>query len=270
MKLALRIWRQRGRYSEGAFERHCVVGLAPEMTLLDALDVLNERLVRAGQRPVAFDSDCREGICGACGLVIDGFAHGPRALTTTCELTLRAFEDGAEVTLEPFRAGPFPVVCDLMVDRSALDRVIQAGGYVSVRAGSAPEANTIAVAKPAAERALDAAACIGCGACVAACPNRSAALFVGSKLAHLNRLPQGAPERTRRTLALVAAADRERFGACSSHGECAVACPKGIGLDVIARMNRDYLIAAVQAGNARSEPEPMPSSRPEGAASSAR
>jgi len=248
MKLALRIWRQDGPAAHGAFERHCVVGLAPEMTLLDALDVLNERLVHAGKRPVAFDSDCREGICGACGMLIDGFAHGPRALTTTCELGLRAFADGAEVTLEPFRAGPFPVLRDLCVDRSALDRIIQAGGYVSVRTGSAPDANAVAVAKPAAERALDAAACIGCGACVAACPNRSGALFVGAKLAHLGQLPQGAPERGRRALAMVAAADREGFGGCSSHGECQAACPKGIGLGVIARMNREFLVAAVRDG----------------------
>jgi succinate dehydrogenase / fumarate reductase iron-sulfur subunit len=241
MKLTLRIWRQDGPDTAGHFDSFQLDGLGPDMSLLDALDVLNERLVREGRRAIAFDSDCREGICGACGLVVDGLPHGPRALTTTCELTLRAFADGAAVTLEPLRAAAFPVVRDLVVDRGALDRIVQAGGYVSVRTGSAPDANATAVAKAGAERALDAAACIGCGACVAACPNRSAALFTGAKLVHLAQLPQGVPERRRRARALVAAADREGFGACSLHGECEAACPKGIGLHVIARMNREFL-----------------------------
>ena len=246
MKLTLRVWRQDGPGDAGRFERFMVAGLTREMSLLDALDALDERLVREGLRPIAFESDCREGICGACGLMVDGFAHGPRARTTTCELRLSAFDDGAEVTLEPFRAAAFPVLRDLIVDRSALDRIVQAGGYVSVKAGSAPEANTIPVGKEAAERALDVAACIGCGACVAACPNRSASLFTAAKLAHLARLPQGEPERGGRALAMIAAADRERFGACSLHGECQAACPKGIGLDAIARMQREFARAVTE------------------------
>ncbi len=245
MKLNLRIWRQDGENERGRFERFTVEDLARELSLLDALDVLNERLVHDGVRPVAFESDCREGICGACGLMVDGFAHGPRARTTTCELRLSAFDDGAEVTLEAFRAAAFPVIRDLIVDRSALDRIVQAGGYVTVKAGSAPEANAIPVAKDATERALDAAACIGCGACVAACPNRSASLFTAAKLAHLAQLPQGAPERKRRTLATIEAHDRQGFGACSLHGECQAACPKGIGLDAITSMQREFARAVV-------------------------
>jgi succinate dehydrogenase / fumarate reductase, iron-sulfur subunit len=246
MKLGLRIWRQDGAHEAGRFERFAVAGLERDMSLLDALDVLNERLVREGTRPIAFESDCREGICGACGVVVDGQAHGPRARTTSCELRLSAFEDGAELTLEPFRAAAFPVLRDLIVDRSALDRIVQAGGYVSVKTGSAPEANAIPIAKAAAESALDAAACIGCGACVAACPNRSASLFTAAKLAHLAQLPQGAPERARRTLAMIGAADSAGFGACSLHGECQAACPKGIGLDAITRMQREFVRAAVR------------------------
>jgi succinate dehydrogenase / fumarate reductase, iron-sulfur subunit len=214
------------------------------MTLLEALDWLNERLVGSGEPPVAFDSDCREGICGACGIVVDGRPHGPMPGTTTCLLTLRAFRDGDTVTLEPFRTGTFSVVRDLVVHRSALDRLVLAGGYVSVCAGSAPEANLVPVEPDAAERALDSAACIGCGACVAACPNGSAALFVGAKLTHLALLPQGQPERRRRAGAMVMAADREGFGACTLHGECQAACPKDID-GVIARMNREYLTAAL-------------------------
>jgi succinate dehydrogenase / fumarate reductase iron-sulfur subunit len=244
MNLVLRIWRQQSAAVKGHFERHALSDLSPEDSLLEALDLLNQQLVQRGQRPVAFDSDCREGICGACGMVVAGFAHGGAAMTTTCELRLRMFEDGAEVTLEPFRARSFPLIADLMVDRSALDRVIQAGGYVSVRTGSAPEANTVPVPKADAERALDAAACIGCGACVAACPNGSAALFVGAKLAHLGALPQGQHEGKRRALALVNAADAEGFGPCSQHGECQAACPKGIRLGVIAGMNQAFLRAS--------------------------
>lgn len=245
MKLRLKIWRQAGPQDLGHFERYELAGLRPEGSLLEALDALNEQLVHAGRRPVAFDSDCREGICGACGMMIAGFAHGPARLTTSCELRLRSFEDGAEVQLAPFAASAFPVIADLMVDRSALDAVIQAGGYVSVRTGSAPEAGSVAVAKPDAERALDAAACIGCGACVAACPNGSAALFIGAKLAHLSALPQGKLERKRRALALLHAADAAGFGPCSQHGECAQSCPKGIPLDVIALANRELLAAFV-------------------------
>ena len=243
MKITLRVWRQRHARAASGFVRYTLDDVSPEATLLEALDGLNERLAASGDPPVAFDSDCREGICGACGIVVDGRPHGPRPGTTTCLLPMRAFRDGATVTLEPIRAGAFPVVRDLVVDRGALDRVMRAGGYVSVRAGSAPEANTLPVARAVAERALDAAACIGCGACVAACPNGAAALFVGAKLTHLGLLPQGQPDRARRGRALVAAADREGFGACSLHGECEAVCPKGIDLGVISRMNRDHLRA---------------------------
>lgn len=245
MKIALRVWRQPGPEASGAFVRYALDDLDPDATLLEALDGLNERLVARGESPVAFDSDCREGICGACGIVVDGSPHGPVPGRTTCLLPLRAFRDGATVTLEPFGTGTFPVLRDLVVDRGALDRVMRAGGYVSVRAGSAPEANALPVAREVAERALDAAACIGCGACVAACPNGSAALFVGAKLTHLGLLPQGQPERARRGRDMVAAADREGFGGCSMHGECEAVCPQGIGLDVIVRMNRDHLTATL-------------------------
>ena len=257
MKLTLRVWRQPGPRAPGRFVRYTLDDVRPDTTLLEELDRLNEWLVKLGESPVAFDSDCREGICGACGIVVDGRPHGPRPGTTTCLLPMRAFEDGATVTLEPFRTGAFPVVRDLVVDRGALDRIVRAGGYVSVRAGSAPEANAIPVPRDAAERALDAATCIGCGACVAACPNGSAALFVGAKLRHLGLLPQGQPERARRVRALVAAADDEGLGACTLHGECAAVCPKGIDLSVIARMNREYLGDAV-ARWWRGDPSPGP------------
>jgi succinate dehydrogenase / fumarate reductase iron-sulfur subunit len=247
MRIALRIWRQEEGRAAGRFVRYELGDVSAETTLLEALDQLNEWLVGLGEPPVAFDSDCREGICGACGIVVDGRPHGPQPGTTTCQLTLRAFAAGATITLEPLGAGAFPVVRDLVVDRGALDRVVRAGGYVSVRAGSAPDAGAIPVGRDAAEQALDAAACIGCGACVAACPNGSAALFVGAKLTHLGLLPQGQPERGRRARALVAVADAEGFGACTLHGECVAACPKGIDLDVIATMNREYLAAALAA-----------------------
>ena len=249
MKLALRVWRQRDPLAQGRFVQYRLDDVPADLTLLEALDALNERLVSSGEPPIAFDSDCREGICGACGIVVDGRPHGPVPGTTTCLLPLRAFRDGATITLEPLLTGTFPLVRDLVVDRSALDRVVQAGGYVSVRAGSAPEANTITVSPASAGRALDAAQCIGCGACVAACPNGSASLFVGAKLTHLALLPQGRPERARRGRALVRAADREGFGGCTLHGECTAACPKGIDLSVIARMNREYLRAACIAGS---------------------
>jgi succinate dehydrogenase / fumarate reductase iron-sulfur subunit len=247
MKIALRIWRQRGPRNPGAFVRYELDDMRPETTVLEALDHLNEVLVASGEPAVAFDGDCREGICGACGLVVDGRPHGPRPGTPTCLLTLRAFPDGATITLEPFQTGTFRLVRDLVVDRRAFDRLVRSGGYVSVRAGSAPDANIVPVERDAAERALDAAACIGCGACVAACPNGSAALFVGAKLTHLSLLPQGQPERAHRARAMVAAADREGFGGCSLHGECEAVCPKGIGLDVIARMNREFLTASLAA-----------------------
>jgi succinate dehydrogenase / fumarate reductase iron-sulfur subunit len=245
MKLPLRIWRQPGPNAPGHFERFVLDDIPTRLTLLEALDVLNQRLIAEGKIPIAFESDCREGICGACGVVIQGRAHGGRQ-RATCELRVSDLEgaelEGAgEITLEPFRARAFPVLRDLIVDRSALDRIIQAGGYVSVRTGNAPEANSIPIAKPAAERALDAAACIGCGACVAACPNASAALFVGAKVSHLAALPQGRVERAPRARALVAAADREGFGGCTSIGECHAACPKGISLRVIDELNREVL-----------------------------
>jgi len=249
MNVTLRIWRQRNPREAGGFLRYTLGDVRPEMTLLEVLDRLNEELAAAGEPPVAFDSDCREGICGACGIVVDGRPHGPLPGTTTCLLPMRAFRDDATITLEPFRTGAFPLVRDLVVDRRALDRVMQAGGYISVRAGSAPEANTIPVGRESTERALDAAECIGCGACVAACPNGSASLFVGAKLTHLGLLPQGQPERPRRGRSMVAAADGEGFGGCSLHGECEAVCPKGIGLGVIARMNRDHLHAALGGRN---------------------
>ena len=262
MNLALRIWRQVGPRARGGFVRYELADAPGDMTLPEALDRLNERLVTAGESPVAFESDCREGICGACGIVVDGRPHGPMPRTTTCMLPLRAFRDGATVTLEPFRTGAFPVLRDLVVDRSALDRLVQAGGFVSIRAGSAPEANALPVDRHAAEKALDAAVCIGCGACVAACPNGSAALFAGAKLTHLAALPQGLPERARRARGLVTAADHEGFGGCTLHGECQAACPKGIDLGVIARMNREYLRATMATWWRGPAPETLPTRRP--------
>jgi succinate dehydrogenase / fumarate reductase iron-sulfur subunit len=239
-RVSLRVWRQAGPSAPGGFERF-QLDAAPTLTLLEALDLLNQRLIAQGQVPIAFESDCREGICGACGVAIQGQPHGPEARRATCEVRVGDLAGAGEVTLEPFRARAFRLLRDLIVDRSALDRVIQAGGYVSVRTGNAPEANSIPIAKHAAERALDAAACIGCGACVAACPNASAALFVGAKVSHLAALPQGRIERAARARALVMAADREGFGACTSIGECHAVCPKGIPLRVIAELNREVL-----------------------------
>jgi succinate dehydrogenase / fumarate reductase iron-sulfur subunit len=215
------------------------------MSFLEMLDVVNERLIERGDTPIAFDHDCREGICGTCGMVINGSPHGPRKLTTTCQLHMRSFKDGDTITIEPWRAAAFPVLRDLVVDRRAFDRIIQAGGFVSVPTGSAPDGNAIPVAKDAAERSMDAAACIGCGACVAACPNASASLFVAAKISHLGLLPQGQAERDPRALSMVAQMDAELFGSCANHGECEVACPKGISLETIARMNRDYLAASI-------------------------
>ena len=246
MRIRLRVWRQSGPASAGGFETHELDSVSPDMSFLEMLDVLNERLVHEGKSPISFEHDCREGICGACSLVIDGHAHGPDDETTTCQLHMRRYRDGATITVEPFRAQAFPIVRDLVVDRSAFDRIIAAGGFVSVNTGSAPEANSLPVAKAQAEQAMDNAACIGCGACVAACPNASAMLFVAAKISHLKLLPQGAPERESRALAMVAAMDREGFGNCSNHYECGAACPKGIPVASIARMNREFLRAALR------------------------
>lgn len=247
MKLTLHVWRQKSAKDKGDFETHRLDDVSEDSSFLEMLDVLNERLIGAGKEPVAFDHDCREGICGACGMVINGFAHGPRQLTTACQLHMRSFAQDRvdEIWIEPWRAKAFPVVKDLVVDRSGLDRIVAAGGYVSVNTGSAPEANGLPVSKAVADRAMDAAACIGCGACVAACPNASAMLFTSAKVGHLGVLPQGQPERDERVRAMVGQHDAEGFGGCTNHGECEAACPKGIGMEWIARMNRDYVKAMV-------------------------
>ena len=244
MKLTLKIWRQKDTWAAGRFVPYDVDGVTADMSFLEMLDVLNEQLIERGDEPVAFEHDCREGICGSCGFLINGVPHGPRRHTTVCQLHMRFFKDGDAVTLEPWRAAAFPVVRDLVVDRSALDRIIQAGGYISAPTGSAPEAGAILVPKEAADTAFDAAACIGCGACVAACPNAAAMLFTAAKVTHLNALPQGQPERDERTLNMVAAMKREAFGSCTNHGECEAVCPKGIPLEFIAGLNRDVVRAA--------------------------
>ena len=241
----LKIWRQRRGEKKGRFETYTLANVLPEMSLLEVLDLINEDLARQGQEPVEFDSDCREGICGTCGLVIKGTAHGPHAATTTCEIRMRQFEDGETITVEPFRAGPFPVIKDLVVDRSSFERIQQAGGYVTANVGSAPDGNAILIPKQDADRAMDAAVCIGCGACVAACPNASASLFVAAKIAQFAHLPQGEPERKRRALAMVSQMDAEGFGNCSNHGECEAVCPKEISIEVIAVMRREYLKAFI-------------------------
>src|SRR5580658_11084441 len=246
MKLTLKIWRQTGRKDKGKFVSYPVNDVNPEMSMLECLDVLNETLIEKGEEPVAFEHDCREGICGSCGFMINGIAHGPERATTVCQLTMRHFKDGDELTLEPWRAKAFPLVKDLAVNRRALDHIIEAGGYVSVSTGQAPEGNTLPVGKEVADQSMDAAACIGCGACVAACPNASAALFTGAKITHLGVLPQGEPERERRALAMVAQMNAEGFGNCTSIGECTGVCPKEIPLDVIAHMNCDYVLGTVR------------------------
>jgi succinate dehydrogenase / fumarate reductase iron-sulfur subunit len=243
MRFQLRVWRQPSPDEPGAFASYQVDDVDPATSLFELLDQLNESLATQGERTIAFDHDCREGICGQCGIVVDGRAHGPGRGTTTCQLHMRSFEDGSTIVLEPWRAEPFAVLCDLVTDRSALDRVIEAGGYVSTRTGSAPEANAIAVPKPDADAAFDAAACIGCGACVAACKNTSAMLFVGAKVTHLALLPQGRVERTERVLSMTEAMEAEGFGGCSQTGVCEAVCPKEISLGVIARLNHEYLRA---------------------------
>jgi succinate dehydrogenase / fumarate reductase, iron-sulfur subunit len=239
MNLTLKIWRQPGPETEGNIHTYQLSDVSEEMSFLEMLDVLNEQLLEAGEEPIAFDSDCREGICGSCDLMIDGQAHGPE-VTTTCQLHMRSFKDGDTITVEPWRANPFPVLKDLCVDRSAFDRIIQAGGYISANTGSAPEANSVPAPREKAMRAFNVATCIGCGACVAACPNGSASLFLGAKITHLGELPQGQPERHSRVLAMVAQHDAEGFGGCTNIGECTGACPKEIPLDVISQLNKDY------------------------------
>jgi len=245
MHLTLHVWRQRGPGLLGGFVRYAMTDVSPDMSFLEMLDVLNQQLLARKDDPIAFDHDCREGICGACGMVINGRPHGPQRATTTCQLHMRSFPDGAELWIEPWRALAFPVLKDLVVDRGALDRIIQAGGFITVRTGSAPEANSLLVPKPDADLAMDAAACIGCGACVAACPNASAMLFAAAKVSHLGLLPQGQPERDTRVVTMVAQMDAEGFGACTNHGECMAACPKEISIDFIAQLNRDYWKAVV-------------------------
>jgi succinate dehydrogenase / fumarate reductase iron-sulfur subunit len=241
LRLTLEVWRQADATSQGRFETYHLDGVSPDMSFLEMLDVLNARLTREGRDPVAFDHDCREGICGSCGLMIKGNAHGPEAETTACQLHMRRFKDGDHLTIEPFRAKAFPVVKDLVVDRSAFDRLIAAGGFISVHSGAACDANAVLVPKPSAELAMDAAACIGCGACVAACPNAAAMLFVGAKVSHLALLPQGKVERTSRVLSMVEQMEREGFGSCSNYYECEAACPKAISVANIARLNREFL-----------------------------
>lgn len=247
MKLTLYVWRQSGPNTGGKMERYEARDITPEMSFLEMLDVVNEGLVESGQMPIAFDHDCREGICGSCGMMINGVAHGPSKGTATCQLHMRSFQDGAEVYIEPWRSRAFPVIKDLVVNRGALDRIIAAGGFISAATGGAKDANTLLVPKQDADDAMDAAACIGCGACVAACPNGSASLFTSAKIAHLGSLPQGQPERDRRATRMVMQMDEEGFGHCTLYGECQEACPKDISIDNIARMNRDYLVASVSA-----------------------
>jgi len=247
LNLTLRIWRQPNADEAGEMRTYRLENISTHMSFLEMLDVLNEQLIHAGEEPVAFDHDCREGVCGMCGVVINGQAHGPEAATTTCQLHMRRFQDGDTITIEPWRAKAFPVIRDLAVDRSAFDRVIAKGGYISVNTGNAPDGNAILVPRDDAEQSMNAAACIGCGACVAACKNASAMLFVGAKVSHLVLLPQGKPERKSRVLNMVAQMDAEQFGNCTNTSECEAACPAGISVSNIARLNREYFRAALTA-----------------------
>jgi len=254
MNLTLHVWRQKDRSDPGGMETYSATDVSPDMSFLEMLDVVNEGLIKQAKDPIAFDHDCREGICGSCAMVINGMPHGPERGTTACQLHMRKFRDGEHIHVEPWRARAFPVVRDLVTDRSALDRIVQAGGFISVTTGGAPDGNAIPVPKESQERAMDAAACIGCGACVAACKNASAMLFVAAKVAHLGNLPQGQAERRDRVLAMVAQHDREGFGHCTNQYECEAACPKLIGVNFIAQLNRDYIKGALKVVNKR-EPE---------------
>jgi succinate dehydrogenase / fumarate reductase iron-sulfur subunit len=256
MNLTLHVWRQKSARDRGRFVTYAAADISPDMSFLEMLDVVNEGLIAKNEDPIAFDHDCREGICGTCGMMINGQAHGPRRATTACQLHMRSFRDGEAITIEPWRADAFPVVKDLVVERTAFDRIVAAGGFISVHTGSAPDGNAIPVPKTAADLAMDAAACIGCGACVAACPNASAMLFTAAKVSHLGLLPQGQPERHSRVRKMVAQMDAEKFGTCTNHFECEAACPKSISVRFIARMNRDYLVATVGGGG---EPSRSPS-----------
>jgi len=247
MKLFLNVWRQDDRNDEGRFETHTLDNVSEDSSFLEMMDQLNEQLLEEGTEPVVFDNDCREGICGMCSLTINGLPHGTENSTTTCQLHMRKFEDGDTVTIEPFRAKAFPVVKDLVVDRSAFDSITQAGGFITVRTGSAPDGNALPVPKDDSDKAMDAAACIGCGACVASCKNASAMLFTSAKAGHLNMLPQGQAEKDKRVLAMVSAMDEAGFGNCRNYGECSAACPKDISLDYIAKLNRDHAKAKIKS-----------------------
>ena len=247
MKLILHIWRQKNRTDPGTMTTYPLDGVSPDMSFLEMLDILNEKLTMDGGEPVAFDQDCREGICGSCSMMINGLAHGPERATTTCQLHMRSFADGDHIHIEPWRAKAFPVIKDLCVDRTAFDRIIQSGGYVGVNTGGAPDGNALPIAKEVQELAMDAAECIGCGACVAACPNASAMLFLSAKVSHLGRLPQGKPERHVRVRAMVGRHDREGFGHCTNINECEAACPKEISVEFIAQLNRDFISSTVSS-----------------------
>ena len=247
MKFSLNVWRQPNRTAKGQLATYSVDGITGDMSFLEMMDILNEQLIRTGREPVAFDHDCREGICGSCAMMINGQAHGPESGSTTCQTHMRSFRDGADLTIEPWRAGAFPVVRDLAVDRSAFDRIIQSGGFIGVNTGGTPDGNTLPIPKVDQDHAMDAAQCIGCGACVAACPNASAMLFLSAKVGHLGTLPQGKAEQKQRVKAMVATHDREGFGHCTNINECEAACPKSISTEFINQLNRDYITSAVSA-----------------------
>lgn len=249
MKFTIKVWRQKNSSANGQFETYKIQGITDDMSFLEMIDVLNQQLIKSGKDPVAFDHDCREGICGMCSMYINGSPHGPVKGITTCQLHMRSFKDGEVITIEPWRANAFPVVKDLVVDRTSFDKIIQAGGYVSINTGNATDANSVPIEKELADDAFDAATCIGCGACVAACKNASASLFVGAKVSHLAMLPQGDPERKTRVVAMVNAADEAGFGSCTNTGACEAQCPKGISITNIAKMNREYFSAVLGSQN---------------------